>query len=125
MKLRITAPSFAIVRLVPGTAIPPWATRGEFFSITKTRDELSIVCEESQVPTEQGANQGWRALQVVGPLDFSLTGILASLATPLAAAKISIFAISTFDTDYVLVKNDDLAAAVSVLRNEGHESAPA
>ena len=95
-----------------GLAIP----KGGFWSATKTEDEFSVVCEDAFVPTDcQKVEKGWRAFKIEGPLDFSLTGILASLAVPLANATISIFAISTYDTDYVLVKSDSLAKAIEIL----------
>jgi hypothetical protein len=94
----------------------PTLPQGSFYSITRTADELSIVCEDVFVPQGyQKIEAGWRALKVEGPLNFSLTGILAALATPLAEAKISIFAISTYDTDYVLVKEENLIKAIEVL----------
>src|SRR5689334_16436306 len=106
----------AVVRLNTSSNIPPWAVeKGDFFSITKTSDELSIVCSEDKVPQDVKVEKGWRCLKVEGPLDFGLTGILSSLAQPLAEAKISIFAISTFDTDYIMVKNENLQKAVAVL----------
>jgi len=93
-----------------------------FYSITQTVDELSIVCQADTVfPIQpQSAESGWHALKVVGPLDFSLTGILNSLTMPLADAKISIFAISTFDTDYLLVKSEQLENAKHVLSKASH-----
>ena len=94
--------------------------RGELFAITRTPDELSIVCSQANVPPNTFSEPDWRALKVSGPLDFSLTGILASLASPLAQAGISIFALSTFDTDYLLVKSGALDRAVEVLRRAGH-----
>jgi hypothetical protein len=92
----------------------------EFLSITRTREELSIVCESSQVPAEIPAERGWRCMQVGGPLDFSLVGVLASLAEPLARAGIPIFAISTFDTDYILVRSTQIEAAIAALELAGH-----
>jgi hypothetical protein len=115
------AVELTLVRLEPNEALPAWAVSGEFFSVSRTADELSIVCAESQVPAGPLAERGWRALRVVGKLDFGLTGILASLAVPLAKAGVSIFALSTFDTDYVLVKGASLGAAASALRGAGHE----
>lgn len=109
----------AVCRLEPGApqpALPP----GAFFSVTRTSDELSIVCDEGAVPSGAQAENGWRALKVEGPLDFSLTGILAGLAGVLAVAEISIFAISTYDTDYVLVRSTSLQAAVAALRRAGY-----
>ncbi len=119
MKLKILDEAFAVTRLEPSSSIPAWASKSSFFSVTKTSDELSIVCDEKDVPETEKSERGWRCLKVIGPLDFSLTGILSSLAAPLAEAKISIFAISTFDTDYLLVKSKDLDHAVAVLTQAG------
>ena len=106
----------AVVRLNTLSNIPFWAIEGkDFFSITKTQDELSVVCSEDKVPQDVKAEKGWRCLKVEGPLDFGLTGILSSLTQPLAEAKISIFAISTFDTDYIMVKKENLQRAIEVL----------
>jgi hypothetical protein len=121
MKLQILENSFAVCRLEPNSIIPNWALASPFFSLSRTEAELSVVCEESLVPIEIRSETGWRILKVVGTLDFSLTGILASIANPLAEAKISIFSISTFDTDYVLVKDVSLDLACKVLRSNGME----
>ena len=121
MKLQILENSFAVCRLEPNSIIPNWALASSFFSLSRTEAELSVVCEESLVPIEIRSETGWRILKVVGTLDFSLTGILASIANPLAEAKISIFSISTFDTDYVLVKDVSLDFACKVLRSNGME----
>lgn len=115
MKLTVLPERFSICRLEKNDAIPSWATAQEFSSITKTADELSIVCSESNVPANVKAERGWRGLKVAGPLDFSQTGILAALAGPLAKNDISIFAISTHDTDYVFVKETDLNRAIETL----------
>jgi hypothetical protein len=110
----------AICRMAPDEPLPGWATSGSFTSVTRTADELSIVCSQSVVPASVTQNTGWRALRVAGPLDLSLIGILFSIAQPLADAGISLFAISTFDTDYVLVKEASLPQAVAALTAEGH-----
>lgn len=115
LSLSIMPNRLAVCRLETNARIPSWATDDTFFSISKTDDELSIVCSEGKVPDDIKSEKNWRAFKVIGPLDFSLTGILASLANPLAEAKISIFAISTFDTDYVLIKDDNLEKVVKVL----------
>lgn len=91
-----------------------------FFSITKTDSELSVVCQESAIPADIIAERGRRVLRVEGPLDFSLTGILASLAAPLATAQVSIFALSTYDTDYLLIAASDLDRAIPALEQAGH-----
>jgi hypothetical protein len=121
LTLVVLEPELAVCKIGPDQSIPPWSTKGQFFSLTKTADELSIVCEQSQVPQGVESEAGWRALKVLGPLDFGLTGILASIANPLAAASISIFALSTFDTDYVLVKASQLELAQTVLSKAGYE----
>jgi hypothetical protein len=120
LTLALLPDALAICRLDARAPIPEWA-RGDFVSITRTRDELAIVCAQANAPDGIACERAWRALRVVGQLDFALTGILASLAAPLADAGISIFAISTFDTDYVLVKARDLEKAMRVLRQAGHK----
>lgn len=107
--------SLAIVRLDVSCDIPLWATSQNFFSITKTHEELSIVCPENCVPPDVKVEKGWGCFKVEGPLDFGLTGILSSLTKPLAQAQISIFALSTFDTDYIMVKKENLEKAKTVL----------
>lgn len=110
---------FAVCRLSPDAADPDWARFSELLCVTRTRSELSIICAERLVPPEVRAQRGFRALMVQGQLDFSLTGILASIAVPLARAGVSIFALSTFDTDYVLVGDDSLGRAVEALTQVG------
>jgi len=113
--------ALAICRLEKDAAIPAWAARGEFFSVTRTTDELSVICAARNVPADICAERPWRALKVRGPFDFSQVGVLASLAAPLAKAGISIFALATYDTDYVLVAERSLDQAIQVLRAAGHE----
>ena len=117
----VTPGLYAICRLDGDAALPAWASRGRFVSITRTPDELSIVCEARSVPRGLRAKRGWRALAVQGPLDLRQTGILAALAGPLATVRISIFAVSTHDTDYVLIRDRDLQRAVRTLRGAGHK----
>jgi hypothetical protein len=119
LALAVLPDTLAICRLAPAAPIPAWV-RGDFVSITRTRDELAIVCAQTCAPDGIPCERDWRALRVVGQLEFALTGILASLAAPLADAGISIFAVSTFDTDYVLVKARDLAKAADALQKAGH-----
>lgn len=120
LTLTVLPDTFAICRLSPAEDVPDWAMIGEFVSITHTGDELSIVCAEANVPSSVKADRGWRILKVEGPLDLALTGVLASLANPLADAKINTFAVSTFDTDYLLVKEYNLTRACEVLQQAGH-----
>jgi uncharacterized protein len=111
---------YAIVRLEPDAEVPPWSTRGHFWSITRSDAELSIVCPQEDVPTDASAERGWCALEVAGPLDFSLTGVVSSLVAPLAEEEIPIFLISTFETDYLLVREPDLHRSVEALTSAGH-----
>jgi hypothetical protein len=118
--LELLADRLAVCRLDGEAPVPDWAMRDGFFSITRTGEELSIVCREVLVPEGIRAEWGWRALRVAGVLDLSQVGVLASLAAPLAGAGISLFALSTFDTDYLLVKEHELGRAVEGLRAAGH-----
>jgi hypothetical protein len=118
--LELLPDHLAVYRLAADEAVPEWASGGTFSSVTRTRGELSVVCAEGLAPAEARCEGGWRIFQVAGPLDFSLTGILAAIASPLADAGVSIFAISTFDTDYIMVKEENLAKAVDALRAAGH-----
>ncbi len=120
LSFSILPETFAICRLEPSAPTPPWARPGPFLSVTRTPAELSVVCPDGAVPPGVTANRGWRAITVAGTLDFELTGVLASLAAPLAAAGVSIFAVSTYDTDYVLVKDEALGRAVESLAAAGH-----
>jgi hypothetical protein len=121
LTLLLLPDDYSICRLSPEADIPPWALVGDFFSITRTREELSLVCSQEAVPDGVQGEAGWRCIMVRGPLDFSISGILASLTTALAEVGISIFAISTFDTDYLLIKADNLKRAVLKLKAVGHD----
>ena len=114
---------FAVARLDPDASIPEWAAN--FFAITRTPYELSIVCPDSAVPAHVMAQRGFRMLMVEGPLDFSLTGVMASIATPLALARVSLFAVSTYDTDYILIREEQLSVAANALIQAGWELLPA
>lgn len=114
----------AISRLEADAPIPSWAMAGEFTSFTRTVDELSIVGRSGDVPEGVRCERGYRCIKVHGPLDFASTGIIASLTTVLAHEGISIFAVSTFDTDYILVKEDQMERAARALSQEGHEWRP-
>jgi hypothetical protein len=115
---------FAVVRLDPQSPIPDWVPETGFVSMTRTREELSVVCAERCVPLDLTAERGFRMLVVEGPLDFSLTGVLASITGALAEACISLFAISTYDTDYLLVRNDRVEDALAALESAGWEVEP-
>jgi hypothetical protein len=119
LSLRVLPERLAICRLPPDAPVPEPPSRG-FWSVTCTPDELSVVLLEAEAKPEWKAERGWRGFAVAGPLDFSLTGILASIASPLAVAGVSLFALSTYDTDYVLVREADLERAAKALREAGH-----
>ena len=112
---------FTLCRLPPEAPLPAWAgSPAAFACFTRTRGELSILCPEAQAPADARQEAGWRGFQVAGPLDFALTGVLLALAEPLARAGVSLQTVSTFDTDYLFVKEAMLAAAEGALRAEGH-----
>lgn len=118
MKLRLTVlpQMFAICRLEKNVPIPDWALRGsQFSSITASSEEISIVCDESVVPPDVKVVKGWKAFKAEGPLNLSMTGVIAMLTGPLADAGISVFTLSTYDTDYLLVKSESFEEAVKVL----------
>ena len=110
----------AVCRLDAGVGIPAWATGESFFSVTRTEDELSVVCQEEEVPDGVTHEKGWQALKLEGPFELSMVGILSSVAAPLASAGASAFAVSTFDTDYVLVREWQLDLAIDALRECGN-----
>lgn len=112
--------TFAVSRLEPDAAVPAWGLGGAFFTVSRSADELSVLCEASRVPDNVRSEGGWRALKLHGPFDFALTGVLASVLAPLADAGVGIFAVSTFDTDYVLVKDERLGDALAALQEAGH-----
>jgi len=120
LKLRKVSGRFAIWRLPPDASLPEINAAG-FLSMTRTNEELSIVCAAEAAPDDVPCESGWSCLQVLGPLPFELTGILADLTTSLARAKIPIFAVSTYDTDYLLVHTHNLERACSALREGGHD----
>jgi uncharacterized protein len=120
LKYRVLPERLAVCQLAADAPVPSWAQEGGFFCVTRSTDELSIVCEDHRVPEGVRAERGWVALKLEGPFPFSMTGVLVSFLRPLAEAKIPIFAISTFDTDYVLVKREDLERAKKSLVTAGH-----
>lgn len=121
-KLETISGSYVVCRLPAEAEIPSWAT-GQLVSITRTADELSIVCSSESAPNDVRRESGWRALRVVGPLHFAMVGVIAGLTAALAAASISVFVISSFDTDYLLVKEERLESAIKSLRAAGHQVA--
>lgn len=121
LKLSILPTALSVCQRKVDSTIPPWIFNLPIWSLTRTESELSLVLPEDSVPPDWKSERNWRAFRVEGSLDFSLTGILASIANPLASAGISIFAISTYDTDMVLVKADQLEKAVQTLRQAGFD----
>lgn len=111
----------AICRLAHDAPIPAWATDRPFFTVTRTHDELSIICAAAQVPGGVTASRGWRLLVLRGPFSFGLVGILLAVAEPLARAGVSIMPVASHDTDHVLVQAPQLARAIAALRAAGHE----
>ena len=120
LTLSVLPGEYAVCQLSPEAGLPAWATGGELFSLTRTPEEWSVVCAADRVPTDVLHTPGWAALMLHGPFDFALTGILASLLNPLHVAGVGIFALSTYDTDYVLVQEAGLDTAVAALRAAGH-----
>lgn len=121
LTMRLLRGKYGVCRLDKTDLVPQWVQNSDFFSITRTLDELSIICTEESIPNYTKCEKDWRILKIEGPLDFSLIGILASISTILAQKGISIFAISTFDTDYILVKSKKIDSAIVALVNEGYE----
>ena len=121
LKYRWMPGPYAIVKLAADAPIPDWATQGEFSSITRTADELSIVCPADNLPANVHSQHRWICFKLEGPFPFSLTGILLSFIEPLSNNGVPIFAISTFETDYVLVQEDFAGMTQQVLAEAGHE----
>jgi uncharacterized protein len=120
VRLSVVPGRFAVCRLAPEDPIPAALLDARLVSITRTAEELSIVCPEELAPSGARGEAGWAWLALEGPIPFTATGIMSSLLAPLAEAKVGIFAISTYDTDAILVKQDQLAAAVAALEQAGH-----
>ena len=120
MKLHVVDGRYAVARLGPNDPIPAWP-RGRFVSVTRTPEELSIVCEDDAVPPDVRAERGWRCFVAEGPIPFETTGVAAAITTALADKGISVFLVSTYDTDYVLVKEEFAESALKTLQAAGHE----
>lgn len=120
LTLTVLPGRYAISKLDPNTEVPLWAREGHFVSVTRTSAELSIVCQEDKVPAGVACAPGWRVLKCEGPLDWALTGIISSLAEPLAGAGVAIFPIATHDTEYLLIREPQLEHAIQALTAYGH-----
>lgn len=128
LTMSVLEDTYSICRLEAASAIPDWALNSNFVSITRTMEELSIVCCQKYIPADIPDDiqciqhvGGWKALKVEGPLDFGLTGILSGISKVLADKEISIFAVSTYDTDYILIRKEKLEMAVQALLDEEFE----
>lgn len=121
LRIAVLEHRLAVCRLAPDAAVPPWV-QGAFTSVTRTDEELSVVCGDAAVPEGVQAERGWRVLKVQGPIPFEVTGVAAALVAPLAEARISVFLLATYDTDYLLLKEESFARALEVLRAAGHET---
>jgi uncharacterized protein len=119
LKLSLLPDLLAVCRLEPGQEMPAWSTAGDFSSVSRIREELSVICASNSVPENVRASRGWRAIKIEGPLDLDLVGILVSVAVPLAHAGIGILPVGTFDTDYILVRDRQLGEALKALRATG------
>jgi hypothetical protein len=122
LRLTLLPEDLMVVRLNPSDPIPAWAlAAGSLVSITRTADELSIICpSQAHLPESAAVSAGWRALRFEGPFAFDQVGVMAAVAAPLAQAGVSILALATYDTDYLLVKNEQLPLALQAVRAAGH-----
>jgi len=117
--LNLLPDRLAVSRLSPDASFPDWARFGDLLAFIQTHEEISVICAERFVPPDVKTERGWRVVQVQGPLDFTLVGVIASISAVLAQAGVSIFALSTYDTDYVLVKEESLETALFALEQAG------
>ena len=120
LTLKLLKDKYSVCRLNKNDEIPKWIFDEEFFSITRTEDELSIVCLQDKIKEDIKCEKDWRVLKIEGPLDFSLIGILSKISTLMANNDISIFAISTYDTDYILIKEESINRAIEVLEKSNY-----
>jgi hypothetical protein len=121
MKLKLYDNLYQVAKLTPDSEIPANALQGDFYSVTRTDEELSVVCGQSIDFPCESREPDWRMIKIIGVLDFSLIGILSKISTVLADSKVSIFAVSTYNTDYILEKNQDVDTAIKSLKENGYE----
>jgi hypothetical protein len=121
LRLELLSEEFSLVQLSPVSTIPEWATGTNFYSLTRTADEVSMVVPQRSVPLNVKAEKGWRCIRIQGILDFEMVGVLAALAVPLARAGIPIFVLSTYNTDHLFVRTPQLERAIEVLKADGHQ----
>lgn len=120
LKLRVLSSNYGVCRLEPQTEVPSWSMMGDFYTVSRTQDELSVVCQSKFIPPAIKAEIDWRIFKIEGPFAFTQIGILNAVTSVLAENGISLFAISTFDTDYIMVKCGDLKDAITALRQAQH-----
>ena len=121
LTLKILPDRMAVCRFEPSAPLPGWIDQPGFYSITRTAEELSVVCSEERVPPGTESETGWRCFQLLGPFGFSEIGIISSLTQPLSESGVCVFVISTFATDYLMVKEKDLAKTIDALAVQGHQ----
>ena len=122
LSLVLLPQTLVVVRLAPTAQIPTtWNQTGDFWSIVRTQEEISLVCDEFAVPPGMIVEKGWRVFKVNGPLSFDMVGVIASLSLPLANAGVSIFSISTYDTDYLMVKEEKVNLAIETWQQAGYK----
>lgn len=121
LRLSLLPERYGVCRLAPDLEVPRWVHGGSFSSVTRTENELSLVCAEAMIPPEIHCERGWRVLRLEGPFAFDMIGVLLAVLAPLAQAGVSVFTLSTFNTDYVLVSETSLARAGAALKRAGHE----
>lgn len=121
LTLQLLSGKYGVCRLEADASIPSWGQKSPFYSVTRTKDELSIICLENEIPSEVKCENEWRLLKILGPLDFSLIGILAPISQLMAEQQISIFALSTYDTDYILVREAKVSDAEKALISAGYK----
>ena len=121
LTMKLLKENYGVCRLGQGEAVPAWVMTSSFYSMTKTEDELSVVCDMALIPDDILCERDWRVLKIEGPLDFALVGILSLISKVLADCSVSIFAVSTYDTDYILVKEKDRELAITSLKEAMYE----
>jgi hypothetical protein len=121
LKLKVLSSNYGVCRFDPHTEVPSWAMQGDFFTVSKSQEELSIVCQASLIPADIKAEKEWRIFKIEGPFSFTQIGILNAVTSVLSENGISLFAVSTFDTDYIMVKCADLDRSIQALRKAEHQ----
>jgi len=125
LKFRQLPGAYGVVRLSAEVPVPAWATRGDFSAVTRAADELSIVCRAENLPQGVHTQHRWTCFRLEGPFAFSQTGVLLAFIEPLSSNRVPIFAVSTYSTDYIFVREDKTTAALDLLSKAGHTLLPA